>query len=222
MQLGRPWIHTSGAAPSSLHQRVKYAVEGHVVTVKKKLCLSLNLQHSRILKPLKKLLRLPSSHSKFWMLLLFLRVPLCPKMSEASKMVARFMLNSYYQKGKGLGNNLLGIFAPVELPSADERFGLGYEPKKGDKERIIQERREKRLARLEGREPQHQLHPQTRRSWEVEEGHPKHATYPPFLLRSKKGFRFVRRTVRRSGYLIGWLKMILNFYSFHNRKEKEG
>lgn len=47
------WIHTSGAAPSSLHQRVKYAVEG---PVKKKLCLSLNLQHSRILKPLKKLL----------------------------------------------------------------------------------------------------------------------------------------------------------------------
>ena len=101
MLLGRPWIHTSGAAPSSLHQRVKYAVEGHVVTVKKKLCLSLNLLHSRILKPLKKLLRLPSSHSKFGMLILFLRVPLCPKMSEASKMVARFMLNSPYQKGKG-------------------------------------------------------------------------------------------------------------------------
>ena len=101
MLLGRPWIHTSGAAPSSPHQRVKYAVEGHVVTVKKKLCLSLNLLHSRILKPLKKLLRLPSSHSKFGMLILFLRVPLCPKMSEASKMVARFMLNSPYQKGKG-------------------------------------------------------------------------------------------------------------------------
>lgn len=164
MQLGRPWIHTSGAAPSSPHQRVKYAVEGHVVTVKKKLCLSLNLLHSRILKPLKKLLRLPSSHSKFGMLIQFLRVPLCPKMSEASKMVARFMLNSPYQKGKGLGKNLQGIFAPVELPSADERFGLGYEPKKGDKERIIQERREKRLAHLEGREPQHQLHPQTIRS----------------------------------------------------------
>ena len=151
MLLGRPWIHTSGAAPSSPHQRVKYAVEGHVVTVKKKLCLSLNLLHSRILKPLKKLLRLPSSHSKFGMLILFLRVPLCPKMSEASKMVARFMLNSPYQKGKGLGKNLQRIFAPVELPSADERFGLGYEPKKGDKERIIQERREKRLAHLEGK-----------------------------------------------------------------------
>lgn len=151
MLLGRPWIHTSGAAPSSLHQRVKYAVEGHVVTVKKKLCLSLNLLHSRILKPLKKLLRLPSSHSKFGMLILFLRVPLCPKMSEASKMVARFMLNSPYQKGKGLGKNLQRIFAPVELPSADERFGLGYEPKKGDKERIIQERRDKRLAHLEGK-----------------------------------------------------------------------
>lgn len=44
MLLGRPWIHTAGAVPPSLHQRVKYVVEGHVVTVKKekKLCLSLN------------------------------------------------------------------------------------------------------------------------------------------------------------------------------------
>lgn len=35
---------------------------------------------------------------------------------------------------KARGKNLQRIFAPVELPSADERFGLGYEPKKGDKE----------------------------------------------------------------------------------------
>lgn len=34
MLLGRPWIHTAGAVPPSLHQRVKYVVEGHVVTVK--------------------------------------------------------------------------------------------------------------------------------------------------------------------------------------------
>lgn len=138
MQLGRPWIHTSGAAPSSPHQRVKYAVE----VVKNRLCLSLNLQHSRILKPLKKLLRLPSSHSKFGMLILFLRAELCPKMSEASKMVARFMLNSPYQKGKGLGKNQQGIFAPVELPSADERFWIRVHKRRQPVSRSGRERKE--------------------------------------------------------------------------------
>jgi hypothetical protein len=155
------------------------------------------------------------------MLILFLRVPLCPKMSEASKMVARFMLNSPYQKGKGLGKNLQRIFAPVELPSADERFGLGYEPKKGDKERIIQERRDKRLAHLEGKGTPT---PATSANNKVLRGGggPSQTCNISSILRSKKGFRFVKRTVRRSGYLIGWFLIILHDYSFHNRKEKEG
>jgi hypothetical protein len=54
-----------------------------------------------------------------------------PKMSKASKMVKRFMPNCHYQKGKELGNNLQGIFAPVELPSTDERFGRQPREKKG-------------------------------------------------------------------------------------------
>ena len=52
-------------------------------------------------------------------------------MSKALKMVKRFMPNCNYEKGKELGNNLLEIFAPVELPSIDERFGCQPKEKKG-------------------------------------------------------------------------------------------
>ncbi|PKI30854.1 hypothetical protein CRG98_048755, partial [Punica granatum] len=32
--LGRPWIHSAGAIPSSLHQKVKFTVEEKIITVK--------------------------------------------------------------------------------------------------------------------------------------------------------------------------------------------
>ncbi|OWM76993.1 hypothetical protein CDL15_Pgr011718 [Punica granatum] len=32
--LGRPWIHSAGAVPSSLHQKLKFIVEGKLITVK--------------------------------------------------------------------------------------------------------------------------------------------------------------------------------------------
>ncbi|PKI19716.1 hypothetical protein CRG98_049271, partial [Punica granatum] len=32
--LGRPWIHSAGAVPSSLHQRLKFIVEEKLITVK--------------------------------------------------------------------------------------------------------------------------------------------------------------------------------------------
>ena len=31
--LGRPWIHEAGAIPSSLHQKVKFIHEGHIITI---------------------------------------------------------------------------------------------------------------------------------------------------------------------------------------------
>ncbi|PKI26099.1 hypothetical protein CRG98_049212, partial [Punica granatum] len=30
--LGRPWIHSAGAIPSSLHQKVKFTVEEKIIT----------------------------------------------------------------------------------------------------------------------------------------------------------------------------------------------
>lgn len=31
--LGRPWVHSAGAVPSSLHQSLKYVIKDHLVTV---------------------------------------------------------------------------------------------------------------------------------------------------------------------------------------------
>jgi len=34
--LGRPWIHSVGVVPSTLHQKLKFVVEGHLVIVSSK------------------------------------------------------------------------------------------------------------------------------------------------------------------------------------------
>ena len=31
--MGHPWIHEAGAIPSSLHQKVKFIHEGHIITI---------------------------------------------------------------------------------------------------------------------------------------------------------------------------------------------
>ena len=31
--LGRPWIHSVGVVPSTIHQKLKFVVEGHLVIV---------------------------------------------------------------------------------------------------------------------------------------------------------------------------------------------
>lgn len=42
----------------------------------------------------------------------------------------------------------------IKLKTAEQRFGLGYKPKKEDYKRAIGVRREKRMARIEGRKPE--------------------------------------------------------------------
>ncbi|MED6175941.1 hypothetical protein PIB30_083099, partial [Stylosanthes scabra] len=46
-----------------------------------------------------------------------------------------------------------GITTPPVLRENTERSGLGYIPTKSDKKRIMMDKKEKRIARLENREP---------------------------------------------------------------------
>ncbi|XP_019447337.1 PREDICTED: uncharacterized protein LOC109350567 [Lupinus angustifolius] len=67
--LGRPCIHASGAIPSTLHQRVKFIVDGKLLTVlEKKKCWYQDLLTLCTLKQQRKLLEHPSKHWRFLML----------------------------------------------------------------------------------------------------------------------------------------------------------
>jgi hypothetical protein len=71
-----------------------------------------------------------------------------PKIPEAAKMAARCFLKNAapFQYNPKTG--------PIKLKSVDQRFGLGYKPKKDDYKRVAQIRKEATVARIERREPE--------------------------------------------------------------------
>ncbi len=74
-----------------------------------------------------------------------------PRISDNSLMVAKVMIESGYQPGIGLARQ--GEIKPVKLKKTVDRYGLGYKPTKQNKKRIAAEKQEKKLARLEGKDP---------------------------------------------------------------------
>jgi len=71
---------------------------------------------------------------------------------NASMMVAKIMLESGYHPGDGLGKNQQGVVDVIMPVENKDQYGLGYKPTIADKRRLVEERRERRKARLEGRD----------------------------------------------------------------------
>lgn len=81
-------------------------------------------------------------------------VPARPKISANSMMVAKVMLNSGYKLDSGLGQNLQGRLEPIQVNDKKVPYGLGFKPTKKDKQQVAAaQKRENKLAKLEGRTP---------------------------------------------------------------------
>ncbi|GKV34049.1 hypothetical protein SLEP1_g42472 [Rubroshorea leprosula] len=155
MLLGRPWIHVAGAVPSTLHQKVKCIVNGVLVIV------SGEEEHV-----IQKAITIPYigidlgtyeySYHSMECAASYIHPKFRGKLAEMVKLArvaAKIMLACLYQLGKGLGLNGQGILEPIEVIQAWGTFGLGYKPKKEDWKRMHAIKAEKRLARLQRRNP---------------------------------------------------------------------
>ncbi|KAJ9168964.1 hypothetical protein P3X46_020437 [Hevea brasiliensis] len=118
MLLGRPWIHSANAVPSTLHQKIKYIMDGKIITVRGEEAILVTKPQS-----------LPyveaaeeSLESSFQAL------ELQDTGNEgAMAMVAKVMSRNGYQEGKGLGTALQGIVESIPAIQKVGRCGLGYE-----------------------------------------------------------------------------------------------
>ncbi|GLU06505.1 hypothetical protein SLE2022_235350 [Rubroshorea leprosula] len=156
MLIGRPWIHVVGAVPSTLHQKVKYIVNGVLVTV--------NGEEEHVIR---KATTIPyvginlgtyesSYHSMECAAVSYIHPKFrgkWAKMAKPARVAAKIMLACHDQLGEGLGLNGQGILEPIEVIQAWGNFGLGYKPKKEDWQRMRAIKAEKHLARLQGRDP---------------------------------------------------------------------
>ncbi|XP_006606748.1 uncharacterized protein [Glycine max] len=153
--LGRPWIHSVGVVPSTLHQKLKFVVKGQLVIVSGEEDILVScLASTPYVEAMEE-----SLETSFQALEIvnsaYVESPLVqPRLFGASLMVAQVMLRDGYKHEMGLGRNSDGTTSLVKFSENRGRFGLGYEPTNADKRKISLERKERSLARLQGQGPQ--------------------------------------------------------------------
>ncbi|XP_073225554.1 uncharacterized protein [Cicer arietinum] len=152
--LGRPWIHSAGVVPSTLHQKLKYMINDQLVIVSGEgdLLVS-NLSTTPYVETTKDALETAFQTLEIVDTAYVETTPIEPHMSNTAIMVAKFMLSRGHHPWHGLGKDEEGLKEPVELPENRDKWGLGYKPTRDDKRRLVKEKKEKRLARIENREP---------------------------------------------------------------------
>ncbi|XP_070004943.1 uncharacterized protein [Nicotiana sylvestris] len=134
--LGRTWIYTTRAVPSTLHQMLKFEHDGQEIIVHGE-------DESSIYKdPLIPCIEAKEgSESIVYQAFEVVAMNhveegkpiLHPSLSATSVMVATVMMRQGYEPGKGLGASLQGISEPISPLGNQGTFGLGFRPTQADK-----------------------------------------------------------------------------------------
>ncbi|XP_070008043.1 uncharacterized protein LOC142165190 [Nicotiana tabacum] len=127
--LGRPWIHATGAVPSTLHQMVKFEHKNQEIVVHREDEQSIYGDPSVPCLEAKE----GSEHIVYQAFEIVVAdqceegTP-CPQpfLSNVSIMVASEMIKYGYKTGKGLGASLQGITEPITLTTSEKFFGVGF------------------------------------------------------------------------------------------------
>jgi hypothetical protein len=153
--LGRPWIHAARAVASSLHQRVKFIINGNLVTVRAEETLSMmrnvSIPYIETEESKDENLHAFEVVNAEWVLENTVRRK--PKISEAAKMAAKYFLKHGLPFQYDLTTGMPERVNVIKMKCADQRFSLGFKPGKADFKKAAEIRREKRVARIERREP---------------------------------------------------------------------
>ncbi|XP_052489808.1 uncharacterized protein LOC128042497 [Gossypium raimondii] len=147
--LGRHWIHSAGAVPSSLHQKLKLVSEGWLVTINAEESIIASITSNAPYVETDDEVVECSFRSLEFVNATFIaegnRIPM-PKISKTTKMGLQLIV------GRGLGRHLQGRVEAPMMKDKFDRFGLGYRLDIKQRRKEIEKRRERRRARLSGEE----------------------------------------------------------------------
>ena len=149
--LGWPWIHLVQVVPSTLHQRLKFVLEGQLIIVLGEEDILVSFPSSTSYMEAAK----ESLETSFQALELvsnaYVESPqVQPRSSSATLMVVRVMLGHGYKPERGLGRNGNSVVSLVEFKENHRRFGLGYNPTRTDVRRSTLERRGQSMGQQQG------------------------------------------------------------------------
>ncbi|PKI56842.1 hypothetical protein CRG98_022800 [Punica granatum] len=140
--LGRPWIHATSVVPSSLHQKLKFFIEGKLITVNSE-------EDYKVYKetavPYINIGEDPNLPFHSFDTISMIRDYGEVGPSQADCMIGKVLLKNNYVPGTGLGARAQGILRPIEMEEHRNRRGLGFRPSCND---IVQARRGKHLHHL--------------------------------------------------------------------------
>ncbi|XP_019416491.1 PREDICTED: uncharacterized protein LOC109327789 [Lupinus angustifolius] len=129
--LGRPWIHSSGAIPSTLHQKVKFIVDGRMITVSGEEDVMVSQPFdTRYIEVTEEALETSFQGLEIANTIVMIEgAPLIkPYPSDVSLRMAKVMIRGGYQPRSGLGKYGQGS-KEIIIPKANKgRYGLGYTP----------------------------------------------------------------------------------------------
>ncbi|KAG2394489.1 RNA-directed DNA polymerase-like protein [Vigna angularis] len=152
--LGRPWIHSAGVVPSTLHQKLKYVMGDKLVIISGEEDLLVSGPSStRYIEAAEEALETAFQSLEIVGNTYVEPFSMNPHLSCTSIMAAKVMLKEGYKYGNGLGKYGQGRTFPLEMIGNKNRYGLGYRPNKEDDKRLIEERKKCSLARMGKWEP---------------------------------------------------------------------
>lgn len=138
--LGRPWIHISGGVSSSLHQKVKFLINGRLTTVSAEEDFAI---YKAPTVPFIESVE-PSSFQTLECVTVMHGSPAEPTFAERSKAMASYFKRKGFQIHKGLGASLQGRTEQPDFVSQLHTFGLGFKPTRRQLQEWIQKRKGKK------------------------------------------------------------------------------
>ncbi|KAL4386417.1 hypothetical protein GQ457_09G026370 [Hibiscus cannabinus] len=151
--LGRPWIHAAGAVPSTLHQKLKFVIDGKLVTVQGEEDIIASVVTDTPYIEMDENAVECAFRSLELVSATFVeenREVRRPKLSRCVKMQVKQTLGRGARIGRGFGKQLQGRLYPIYVKGKTDRFGLGYRPDRRDRKAAIAKNQERRKARLTG------------------------------------------------------------------------
>ena len=133
-----------GVVPSTLHQKLKFIVEGHLVIVSGEEDVLVSCPFSMpYVEAVEESLEMTFHSFEVVSIVSVDSLSRQPRLFDAAMMVAQVMLGHGYEPGMGLGNNNGGRTNLVSTRGNRGKFRLGYKPTQADIRKNISERKNK-------------------------------------------------------------------------------
>ncbi|KAA3477880.1 hypothetical protein EPI10_011738 [Gossypium australe] len=153
--LGRPWIHSARAVPSSLHQKMKFVMDDRLITVAGEEDIVASVSTDAPYIEVNKDAVECSFRSFEFINATFVaegsKAPM-PKLSRNTRMGIKLTVGKGARARKGLGKYRQGMARALKPVPHKARYGLGFKPGVQQRKKQLQREQERRIARVTGRE----------------------------------------------------------------------